>query len=159
MTDADNKDLADLREQASVDSRIEQAGKSGIDTDTESTSADETGPAEGPPDERGDDWKSGDGGELVDALDAALDELEGNDKVVSVWDREFAAALYVLEEQPDIVEASHEDLREVLGEQNDEGDSRSDLIRIFLRAGLEEIAPELNQALREALKRRAVSDL
>ncbi|WP_246988412.1 DUF1980 domain-containing protein [Halorientalis marina] len=161
MTDADEMRLDEFRDRAKTGSRIDQAAEnmeSDSGSPSETNAGDEQSSEETPP-STSNDRNSDEATELMDALDARLEDLEGNDKVISVWDEQFAAVLDTLEEHPDIVGSTSNDLQEALSVQPEESNSQSEIVRIILYAGLNEVAPDVTSALEEVIKRRAVSDL
>jgi hypothetical protein len=99
--------------------------------------------------------------QLVEAIVAALDEIDAGDrqKTVSVWDGRVSAYLAALDEQPEARAA----LADVLADEFDRDVAadvdRSDLIRLLLRLGIRSAAPDHLDALREAVREQAVDDL
>lgn len=129
MTEEDDE-LAALREQTSHGDRIETAA-------TEEDRRD-----------------------LVEDILAELDAIEAGEKqkTVSVWDGHLAAFIRALEENPDrLTEVGHA-LQQQLDVEQGEVD-RSELLRLALRLGLQEAAPQEFEAVREAAREQATKGL
>jgi hypothetical protein len=91
----------------------------------------------------------------------ALEEIDTGErqKTVSVWDGPLAAFMTALEDTEDL-EAIGEALQGELGlEEDAEGLDRSEVIRLALRLGLREAAPEYLDAAREAVREHNTPDL
>lgn len=101
--------------------------------------------------------------DLADAIVAELEAIDAGDrqKTVSVWDGPLAAFVAVLEEGDD-AEAVREELGAGVAQAFDLEDTPTDratLLRLALRLGVREAAPEQYDAIREAVRRRASQDL
>lgn len=130
MVVSEDDDLAALREQTSHGDRIEEAAVEE---------------------------------EKHDLVEDIIDELEAIDagdqqKTVSVWDGPIAAFIRALEEHPDRMEDVGHSLQRQL--DLDEGDvDRSEVIRLALRLGFQEAAPDKFEAVREAAREQATKGL
>ena len=98
-----------------------------------------------------------------DLVAAILDELAAIDagdkqKTVSVWDGHLAAFIRALENDPDQLTAVGHALQRRLDREPSEVD-RSELLRLALRLGFQEAAPDEFDALREAARERAIEEL
>lgn len=129
MTEEDDE-LAALREQTSHGDRIETAA-------TEEDQRD-----------------------LVEDILAELDAIEAGEKqkTVSVWDGHLAAFIRALEENPDRLTEVGQALQQQLDVEQGEVD-RSELLRLALRLGLQEAAPQEFEAVREAAREQATKGL
>jgi hypothetical protein len=127
---SDDDDLAALREQTSQGDRIDEAGE------TE------------------------DRQQFVDDIVAELEAIETGDqqKTVSVWDGPLAALIRALEENPDRLEEVGHSLQRQL-DVDESAVDRSDLLRLALRLGFQEAAPEEIEAVREAVREQATKNL
>ena len=125
MTDED-EDLAALREQTSQGDRIDQA-----------TSAEQDQ-------------------ELVEAIVDELDAIDAGEqqKTISVWDGTLAAFIRALEEHPEQMEAVGHSLQQQLDVDTTAVD-RSEVLRLALRVGFQEAAPDEFDAVREAVRKQA----
>ena len=98
-----------------------------------------------------------------DLTEAIVTELEAIDdgeqqKTVSVWDGHIAAFIRALEENPDRLE----DVGHALQRQLDLDESdvdRSEVLRLGLRLGFQEAAPDEFEAIREAARKQATKGL
>ncbi|RKS75816.1 hypothetical protein BDK61_4333 [Haloarcula quadrata] len=98
-----------------------------------------------------------------DLVDDIVDELEAIDagdqqKTVSVWDGQLAAFIRALEANPDHLDAVGNGLQEQLDIEETEAD-RSSVLRLALRVGFQEAAPEQFEAVREAVRKQATKGL
>jgi hypothetical protein len=127
---SDDDDLAALREQTSQGDRIDEA----------SEAADQQ--------------------EFVEDIVAELEAIEDGEqqKTVSVWDGHLAAFVRALEKNPERLESVGRGLQQRLDLDESEVD-RSELLRLALRLGLQQAAPEEFDAIREAAKQQAIKDL
>lgn len=91
---------------------------------------------------------------------AAIDSGD-RQKTVSVWDGDLAAFLAALDDHPDHRDAVGRALREALGREveDDAAVDRSEVLRLALRLGLAEAAPEYVDTLREAVADHATDSL
>ena len=127
---SEDEELAALREQTSQGDRIDQAASA----------------------------------EQKQALsEAIVEELEAIDageqqKTLSVWDGALAAFIRALEDNPDQLEAVGHSLQQRLGTDTAEID-RSEVLRLALRLGFQEAAPEEFDAVRDAVQKHATKDL
>lgn len=98
--------------------------------------------------------------ELRDAIRAELAAIEEGErqKTVSVWDGPVAALIAALEDRPDDLERVGERLQAALDTDAGQID-RSELLRLALRLGFREGAPEAMDALRDAVREHSVEDL
>ena len=97
---------------------------------------------------------------LVDAIIAELEAIErGNQqKTVSVWDGPLAAFIRALEANPNqLEEVGHALQRELDLDERDV--DRSEVLRLALRLGFKEAAPETFEAVRDATREHAVKGL
>lgn len=127
---SDNDDLEALREQTSQGDRLDEAGETA--------------------DQR----------EFVDDILAELEAIDAGEeqKTVSLWDGQLAAFVRALEEDPERMEAVGRQLQQRLDVQEDTID-RSELLRLALRLGFEEAAPDEFDAVREAVREHATRNL
>ncbi|KZX49697.1 hypothetical protein JZX76_09730 [Haloarcula hispanica] len=98
-----------------------------------------------------------------DLVDDIVDELETIDagdqqKTVSVWDGQLAAFIRALEGNPEHLDAVGNGLQEQLDIEETETD-RSSVLRLALRVGFQEAAPEQFEAVREAVRKQATKGL
>jgi|GEM_PF-6791848 len=96
--------------------------------------------------------------QLVTALDAAIDDLEGNDRALHIWDGNLAAVVTVLDSNPELRKQVVTEI-DTRTEADVDITSQSELLSYLLRVGLDEVAPEAMDALREARKQRALREL
>lgn len=97
---------------------------------------------------------------LVDAIVAELEAIEQGEqqKTVSVWDGPLAAFIRALEANPDrMKEVGHALQRELDLDERDV--DRSEVLRLALRLGFKEAAPETFEAVREAARTQATKGL
>jgi len=98
-----------------------------------------------------------------DLVGDILDELEAIDagdkqKTISVWDGHLAAFIRALEENPDrLGEVGHALQRQLDLEEGDV--DRSEILRLALRLGFQEAAPQEFEAVREAARKQATKGL
>jgi hypothetical protein len=126
MTEADDE-LEELREQTDVGTRAEAE-----------TTNDETN-------------------ELEDAIVTLLGEVESGDvsKTLSVRDEQLAALIRGLEETDSLADVGTP-LKEELGRDDDKDvTDRSELLRLAVRLGLQQAAPEVVETARDANARHA----
>jgi len=124
---ADDDELEQLRQQTDVGTRAQEA------TPSESSS------------------------DLEDAMVAMLDAVEGGEtsKTLSVRDARLTALVRALEET-DELEAVGTDLQDALGRDvAPEAIDRSEVLRLAVRLGLQEAAPDLLETARDAYGRHA----
>lgn len=98
--------------------------------------------------------------ELVDAIVTELEAIDAGEKqqTLSVWDGPLAAFIRALENSPEQMDAVGEGLQQRL--DIDTGDvDRSEVLRLALRLGFEQAAPDQFDAVREAVKQQATKDL
>ena len=126
----DDEELAALREQTSQGDRIDQAASVEQKQDLVSSIVEE-----------------------LEAIDAGEEQ-----KTLSVWDGTLAAFIRALEENPDQMEDVGRSLQQRLDAADDQID-RSEVLRLALRLGLQEAAPEEFDAVREAVKKQATKGL
>lgn len=96
-------------------------------------------------------------------VEAIIEELEAIDageqqKTLSVWDGALAAFIRALEDNPDQLEAVGHSLQQRLGTDTAEID-RSEVLRLALRLGFQEAAPEEFDAVRDAVQKHATKGL
>jgi len=126
---SDEDELAALREQTSQGDRLDEA----------------------PSDEKKRD--------LTKAIVAQLEAIDDGEqqKTVSVWDGHIAAFIRALEETDRLEDVGH-----ALQHQLDIDESdvdRSEVLRLGLRLGFQEAAPDEFEAIREAARKQATKDL
>lgn len=97
--------------------------------------------------------------DLQETIERHLEDIEDGDrqKTLSVWDGELAALFAALEEsehEDDLITVG-EALREEFEISDDSVPDRSEVLRLTLRLGLREAAPEYTDALREAVRNHA----
>ncbi len=126
----DDEELAALREQTSQGDRIDQAASAEQKQDLVSSIVEE-----------------------LEAIDAGEEQ-----KTLSVWDGTLAAFIRALEENPDRMEDVGRSLQQRLDADDDQID-RSEVLRLALRLGFQEAAPEEFDAVREAVKKQATKGL
>jgi len=128
--DKEDVDLAALREQTSQGDRLDEAGSA------EQKQA------------------------LVDDIVSELEAIDSGEqqKTVSVWDGSLAAFIRALEDNPDRMEDVGQALQQRLGVDVGEAD-RSDILRLALRLGFQEAAPDEFDAVREAVGKQATRGL
>ncbi|WP_135304217.1 hypothetical protein [Haloarcula amylovorans] len=95
---------------------------------------------------------------LLTALDAALDDLEGNDRALHIWDGNLAAVVTVLDSKPEWRKQVISEI-DARTQADVDIDSQSEFLSHLLRVGLDEVAPEAMDALRETKKQRALRKL
>lgn len=98
--------------------------------------------------------------ELAQAIQEALEEIEDGDqqKTLSAWDGPLAALMIALDERPDDFE------RIVTGIEREHGidiedPKRSEVLAQLMRVGLQETAPDVAEALRDAVQEHATRSL
>ena len=126
----DDEELAALREQTSQGDRIDQAASVEQKQDLVSSIVEE-----------------------LEAIDAGEEQ-----KTLSVWDGTLAAFIRALEDNPDRMEDVGRSLQQRLDADDDQID-RSEVLRLALRLGFQEAAPEEFDAVREAVKKQATKGL
>jgi len=97
---------------------------------------------------------------LVEAIVAELEAVEHGDrqKTVSVWDGPLAAFVRALEANPDQLEEVGHALQRELDLDAGEVD-RSEVLRLALRLGFEQAAPDTFETVREAVREQATKGL
>ena len=97
---------------------------------------------------------------LVEAIVEELDAIDAGEqqKTLSVWDGALAAFIRALEDNPDQMEAVGHSLQQRLGTDTAEID-RSEVLRLALRLGFQEAAPEEFDAVRDAVQKHATKGL
>ena len=97
---------------------------------------------------------------LVDDIVSELEAIDGGEqqKTVSVWDGNLAAFIRALEDNPDRMEDVGQALQQRLDVDVGEAD-RSDILRLALRLGFQEAAPDEFDAVREAVGKQATRGL
>lgn len=98
--------------------------------------------------------------ELTQAIVEELEAIDAGEKqkTVSVWDGTSAAFVRALEEHPEHLETVGHALQSELG--LDEGDvDRSDVVRLALRLGFREAAPDTFESARDAVQEQATKGL
>lgn len=115
----DDVDMDELREKTTVGNRVEE------------------------------DSKAGNLDEFRDSLRGHLEEIENGDrqKTVSVWDGDVNALLSALEDHPEVMERAGQNLREELDREGDGEVDRAEIVRLALRAGLQQADEDLVEAL------------
>jgi len=128
----DNDDLERLREQTSHGDRIDE---------TPATASDEPDP-------------------FVVTIQEELAAIDDGDrsKTISVWDGNLAAFIHALEAHPNHQQAVGEALAAELETDVDEVD-RSNILRLALRVGFRNAAPDEFDALRTAVREHATKTL
>ena len=131
---SDDDELAALREQTSQGDRIDEANKAENRQD------------------------------LVEDIVAELEAIERGEqqKTVSVWDGHLAAFIRALEENPERLEDVGYNLQQRLGMDESEvaqGVDRSQILRLALRLGFKEAAPDEFESVREAAREQATKGL
>lgn len=99
--------------------------------------------------------------DFVADIVAELDAIEAGDeqKTISVWDGPLAAFIRALEENPDRMDAVGEALQQRLDIEPDEEVGRSEVLRLALRLGFEQAAPNEFEAVRDAAREHATKRL
>lgn len=97
---------------------------------------------------------------LVDAIIAELEAIDRGEqqKTVSVWDGPLAAFVRALEANPDQLEEVGHALQRELDLEASEVD-RSEILRLALRLGFKQAAPDTFEAVREAARQQATKGL
>jgi hypothetical protein len=97
---------------------------------------------------------------LVEAIVEELEAIDDGDqqKTLSVWDGALASFVRALEANPDQMEAVGHSLQQRLDTDTEEID-RSEVLRLALRLGFREAAPEEFDALRDAVQKHATKRL
>jgi hypothetical protein len=97
---------------------------------------------------------------LVQDIVAELEAIDAGEqqKTVSVWDGHFAAFIRALEANPDRMNDVGHALQRRLDREEEDVD-RSDILRLALRLGFREAAPEELEAVREAARKQATKGL
>lgn len=97
---------------------------------------------------------------FVDDILAELEAIDDGDKqkTISVWDGHLAAFVRALEANPDRMEAVGERLQQRLDREHEEVD-RSEILRLALRLGFKEAAPDELDAVRDAAGEHATNQL
>jgi len=115
--------------------------------------------------ERGDRVdEAGDQAARRELKESILDELEKIDageeqKTISIWDGPVAALVRALEdEHRELLEEVGEDLADEMDVDADEIE-RALVLRLALRLGLREVAPDAFESMRDAVKEQAVKGL
>jgi hypothetical protein len=107
------------------------------------------------------DTRRDDTAEFRERVERALEEIDAGDrqKTVSVWDGPLAAFVAALEDTEDL-QAVGTALQESLGEEVDaEAVDRSEVLRLALRLGFREAAPEYLEAARDTVREHNAPDL
>jgi len=127
---SDDDELAALREQTSQGDRLDEAAS--------------------------DEKKRG----LTEAIVTELEAIDNGEqqKTVSVWDGHIAAFIRALEENPERLEDVGHALQRQLELDESEVD-RSEVLRLGLRLGFQEAAPDEFEAIREAARKQATKGL
>ena len=107
--------------------------------------------------------EAGDQQDRREFTETIIDELEAIDagekqKTVSVWDGTSAAFVRALEEHPEHLETVGHALQNELGLDESDVD-RSDVVRLALRLGFREAAPETFDSARDAVQEQATKGL
>lgn len=100
---------------------------------------------------------STEGSDLEEAMVELLGEIEAGEvsKTLSVRDSRLAALVRALEETSDLDDVG-ESLRSELGREGDNGSTdRSEMLRLAVRLGLQQAAPEVLDTARDAYARHA----
>jgi len=97
---------------------------------------------------------------FVDDIVAELEAIDDGDKqqTVSVWDGHLAAFVRALEADPDRMESVGTKLQQRLDIESEAVD-RSEILRLALRAGFTEAAPDEFDALRDAVGEHATNQV
>jgi hypothetical protein len=97
---------------------------------------------------------------FVDDILTELEAIEAGDqqKTVSVWDGPMAAFIRALEAHPDRMQDVGHALQDRLDRDTSDVD-RSDLLRMALRLGFQNAAPDEFDAVREAAREQATKEL
>jgi hypothetical protein len=97
---------------------------------------------------------------LVEDIVSELEAIDDGErqKTVSVWDGNLAAFIRALEDNPDRMENVGHALQQRLDVDVGETD-RSEILRLALRLGFQEAAPDEFDAVREAVGKQATKDL
>lgn len=97
---------------------------------------------------------------LVEDIVTELEAIDAGEqqKTVSVWDGHLAAFVRALESNPDRMDNVGHALQRQLNLEETDVD-RSDILRLALRLGFREAAPEEFEAVREAARKQATKGL
>ncbi|SNZ18338.1 hypothetical protein SAMN06269185_3334 [Natronoarchaeum philippinense] len=98
--------------------------------------------------------------DFVEDIVSELEAIEAGQqqKTISVWDGHLAAFVRALEENPEQMENVGHALQQRLEMGQEEAD-RSEILRLALRVGFQEAAPEEFEAVREAVREQATNGL
>lgn len=94
--------------------------------------------------------------DFVEDINDQLDAIEAGDeqKTLSVWDGHLTAFVRALEANPEHMNEVGQGLQRRLDMEGEEID-RSEILRLALRLGFREAAPDQYDAIREAAQKRA----
>ncbi len=97
---------------------------------------------------------------FVDDLAAALGAVDRGDvaKTVSFRDERTAALFNALGENDTELQQAVDDVRAAAGVDNDSPGDRSELLRLLVRVGLNEVTPRLAEAEKQARMKRIEDD-
>lgn len=131
MSNSDDKSLEELRQETTKGDRLDEAPAQQRQADLQASMR-----------------------EHLAALDAG-----DRQKTVSVWDGNLAAFIAALEDHPEEMQAVGEALAAELDSEIGDDVERSEVLRMALRLGFREAAPEHIETLREAVREQAVNSL
>ena len=95
--------------------------------------------------------------DFVDEIVDAIDDVESGDrpKTLAVRDQPIAALLAALDDDESKMVDVGQALEDELGRENSDEFDRSEIVRLALRVGLEDAAPEKMEQLGEAIGKHA----
>jgi uncharacterized protein YpuA (DUF1002 family) len=98
--------------------------------------------------------------ELASAIQSELEAIDDGDrqKTLSAWDGPLAALMTTLEDRPDDLEQVVQGIEREL-DVGLEDPKRSEILALLMRVGLQETAPDLADALRDAVQEHATRGL
>lgn len=128
---SDDADLDELREATDHGDRLDEAAGAGVYDDLQR--------------------------DMMEYL-AEIDD-GGRQKTVSVWDGDLAAFTAALDDNPEQLHAFGEALREELDVGGTGPPDRSEVLRLALRLGFREAAPDNMETARKAVKEHATQGL
>jgi len=98
--------------------------------------------------------------ELARAIRQELEVIDEGDrqKTLSAWDGPLAALMATLEERPEDLDRVIEGVERELGITLDDP-KRSRILALLMRVGLQQTAPDLADALRDAVQEHATREL
>lgn len=99
--------------------------------------------------------------DFVDEIVVAIDDVESGDrpKTLAVRDQPIAALLAALDDDDSKMVDVGQALEDELGRENSDEFDRSEIVRLALRVGLEDAAPEKMEQLGDAIGKHAQNNI